>query len=79
MKGGIIFPNAELFDTNIPGVREFASSIGLEILPHDLLINLPRIPSQLIEGLFEGPVTFMLLWFLFRKIKNMMDLFLVYM
>ncbi|WP_151073490.1 prolipoprotein diacylglyceryl transferase [Borreliella turdi] len=70
IKGGIIFPNAEPFDTNIPGVKEFASSVGLEILPHDLVINLPRIPSQLIEGFFEGPVTFMLLWFLFRKIKK---------
>ncbi|AHH09572.1 Prolipoprotein diacylglyceryl transferase [Borrelia parkeri SLO] len=70
MKGGIIFPNAELFKVSQKGVREFAESIGLEILPHDLFINLPRIPSQLIEGLFEGTVTFLLLWFIFRKIKR---------
>ncbi|ACH94608.1 prolipoprotein diacylglyceryl transferase [Borrelia recurrentis] len=70
MKGGVIFPNAEPFKISQNGVKEFAESVGLEILPHDLFINLPRIPSQLIEGLFEGPVIFLLLWFIFRKIKK---------
>ncbi|AAX16874.1 prolipoprotein diacylglyceryl transferase [Borrelia hermsii] len=70
MKGGIIFPNAEPFKVNQSGVKEFAESVGLEIAPHDLFVNLPRIPSQLIEGLFEGTVTFLLLWFIFRKIKK---------
>ncbi|BCR20969.1 prolipoprotein diacylglyceryl transferase [Borrelia miyamotoi] len=70
MKGGIIFPNAEPFKVTYKGVKEFANSVGLEILPHDLFINLPRIPSQLIEGLFEGTISFLLLWFIFRKIKK---------
>lgn len=70
MKGGIIFPNAEPFAVSQKGVKEFAESVGLEILPHDSFINLPRIPSQLIEGFFEGTVTFLLLWFIFRKIKK---------
>ncbi|AWG42745.1 prolipoprotein diacylglyceryl transferase [Candidatus Borreliella tachyglossi] len=70
MRGGIIFPNAEPFRVSQKGVKEFAESIGLEVSPHDLFINLPRIPSQLIEGFFEGTVTFLLLWFVFRKIKK---------
>ena len=70
MKGGIIFPNAEPFRISDKGVKEFAESIGLELSPHDLLVNLPRIPSQLIEGFFEGTVAFLLLWFVFRKIKK---------
>ena len=70
MKGGVIFPNAEPFKVTYKGVKEFAKSVGLEILPHDLFINLPRIPSQIIEGLFEGTISFLLLWFVFRKIKK---------
>ncbi|AHH08329.1 prolipoprotein diacylglyceryl transferase [Borrelia anserina] len=70
MKGGIIFPNAEPFKVTQKGVKEFAESVGMEISPHDVFINLPRIPSQLIEGLFEGTVSFLLLWFLFKKIKK---------
>ncbi|QMU99147.1 prolipoprotein diacylglyceryl transferase [Borrelia sp. A-FGy1] len=70
MKGGIIFPKAVPFNTSDKGVKEFAESIGLMLSPHDLFVNLPRIPSQLIEGFFEGIVSFLLLWFVFRKIKK---------
>jgi phosphatidylglycerol:prolipoprotein diacylglycerol transferase len=62
---GMIFPDAEKFNAKLPWVREFASSIGMDV-PAAGLVNLPRHPSQLYEGLFEGLVLWLVLWFILR-------------
>lgn len=62
---GMIFPDAEKFNAKLPWVREFAASIGMDV-PAAGLVNLPRHPSQLYEGLFEGLVLWLVMWFVIR-------------
>jgi len=62
---GMVFPDAEKFNAKLPWVKEFASSIGMDV-PAAGLVNLPRHPSQLYEGLFEGLVLWLVLWFILR-------------
>jgi len=63
---GMVFPNAESFPANLPWVRDFAASVGVPI-PATGLVNLPRHPSQLYEGFFEGLVLWLILWFIVRR------------
>jgi phosphatidylglycerol---prolipoprotein diacylglyceryl transferase len=65
---GMVFPRAEGFPLTDPWVKDYAASIGLP-LPASGLVNLPRHPSQLYEGLFEGLVLWLILWFIVRKRK----------
>jgi phosphatidylglycerol:prolipoprotein diacylglycerol transferase len=62
---GMIFPDAEKFNAKLPWVREYAASLGMSV-PAAGLVNLPRHPSQLYEGLFEGLVLWLVLWFILR-------------
>lgn len=68
MPWGMVFPNARRFSVSIPWVKQFTEEIGMNIAPDQILVNLPRHPSQLYEAFFEGLVVFAILWF-FRKRK----------
>lgn len=63
---GMIFPNAESFPANQQWVKDYAASVGLPV-PASGVVNLPRHPSQLYEGFFEGLVLWLVLWFIVRK------------
>jgi phosphatidylglycerol:prolipoprotein diacylglycerol transferase len=62
---GMIFPDAEKFNAKLPWVKEYAARLGMSI-PASGLVNLPRHPSQLYEGLFEGFVLWLVMWFILR-------------
>jgi len=62
---GMIFPDAEKFNVKLPWVRDYAASVGLDAGVTGL-VNLPRHPSQLYEGFFEGLVLWAVLWFILR-------------
>ena len=66
MPWGMIFPDAEKFSPSIEWVKNFAADIGMSV-EQNLMVNLPRHPSQLYESFFEGIVLFALLWFLRKK------------
>jgi len=66
MPWGMIFPDAEKFSPSIEWVKNFAAGIGMSV-EQNLMVNLPRHPSQLYESFFEGIVLFALLWFLRKK------------
>lgn len=65
---GMYFPNAEKLSTKEPWVQGIASEVGLDITGKTF-VNLPRHPSQLYEGFFEGLFLFAVLWFILRKRK----------
>jgi len=65
---GVVFPGAESFPASAPWVKDYASAVGVPILSSGL-VNLPRHPSQLYEGLFEGLVLWLIIWFVLRKRK----------
>ncbi len=64
---GVIFPYARRVPTRDPRVREIMEATGLEAGSDQLLINLPRHPSQLYEALTEGLLLWLILWFLVRN------------
>jgi phosphatidylglycerol:prolipoprotein diacylglycerol transferase len=64
---GMIFPNAPLFSTSKPWVKEMAHKVGIQIPNGAIGINLPRHPSQLYEAFLEGFVLFTILWLLRKK------------
>jgi phosphatidylglycerol---prolipoprotein diacylglyceryl transferase len=65
---GMLFPAAEGFPVKEQWVRDYAAAVGLPA-PAGGLMNLPRHPSQLYEGFFEGIVLWLILWFIVRKRK----------
>ncbi len=66
---GMVFPAAPGFSTRHEWVRRIADKIGMAYSQGDV-INLPRHPSQLYEALFEGVVLWLVIWFIFRKRKQ---------
>ena len=68
MPWGMIFPGAERFSSKLPWVKEFAESVGIEVVS-GRLVNLPRHPSQLYEAVLEGVVLWAIIW-LCRKHKK---------
>ncbi|MEJ5283577.1 MAG: prolipoprotein diacylglyceryl transferase [Brevinematia bacterium] len=67
---GMIFPKMpqeNYFHLSEPWVKEFVNKIGLEVLPGQKLVNLPRHPSQLYEMLLEGFLLFAVM-LIFMKI-----------
>ncbi len=70
---GMIFPTVPepgWFPLSERWVHDMAAKIGLMIPSGQTLINLPRHPTQLYEGLLEGVVLFLILFLLSRlKIK----------
>ena len=70
---GMLFPNAEGFDSSLPWVQEIANKLDIEYIAGEL-INLPRHASQLYEAIFEGLVLGAIMWIIVRKYrKNMAD------
>jgi phosphatidylglycerol---prolipoprotein diacylglyceryl transferase len=63
---GMVFPSAEGFPAKEQWVRDLAARVGMA-LPSSGLVNLPRHPSQLYEGLLEGVVLWLILWFIVRR------------
>jgi phosphatidylglycerol---prolipoprotein diacylglyceryl transferase len=66
---GMIFPAAPRFSTRYSWVREIADKLGITYAEGEML-NLPRHPSQLYEALFEGVLLWVVIWFFFRKRKQ---------
>lgn len=71
---GIVFPNdpphhyAPMMDTKLPWVQEVAAKINMDIQGLSE-VNLPRHPTQLYEGFFEGIFLWLVIWFIFRNRK----------
>ena len=66
---GVVFPHARRFRASESWVREWAAKIGMEVQGPDSLVNLPRHPTQIYEGLTEGILLWLILWFIVRKRK----------
>lgn len=66
---GMVFPYAERFSSREPWVQEMAAAAGIPLSGADLMVNLPRHPSQLYEAFFEGIFLWAVLWFVFRNRK----------
>ena len=66
---GFLFPTAQRFSAGEEWVRTWASDVGLPVGDGQTLVNLPRHPTQIYEGLLEGVVLWLILWFLVRKRK----------
>jgi phosphatidylglycerol:prolipoprotein diacylglycerol transferase len=66
---GMVFPSAPGFSTRHEWVRRIADEIGMAYSQGDVL-NLPRHPSQLYEAFFEGIALWLVIWFVFRKRKQ---------
>ena len=62
---GMRFPDAPALSTKEAWVREAAEKAGID--PTQPMVNLPRHPSQLYEALFEGVVSWLILWFIVSK------------
>ncbi len=62
---GMIFPDAPFYSTRLDWVRKACDAAGINYMPGDY-VNLPRYPSQLYEGLFEGVILFLVIWFIVR-------------
>jgi len=70
---GIIFPQARKFSVNLEWVQDMIQKLGMELRAGEVMVNLPRHPSQLYEALFEGVVLWALLWYViprFNKVKG---------
>lgn len=65
---GMIFPYAQPFSLSLDWVQEVIAKTGITVGTSDVLVNLPRHPSQLYEAFFEGIILFAILWSL-RKHK----------
>lgn len=63
---GMYFPNARRIPANADWLPEYLENTGLGIPDGQLLLNLPRHPSQLYEAFFEGIVLWLILWFVVR-------------
>jgi phosphatidylglycerol:prolipoprotein diacylglycerol transferase len=66
---GMVFPLAEEFSTREKWVHEVAGKVGIDISGLQM-VNLPRHPSQLYEGFFEGVVLWAVLWLVFRQRRS---------
>lgn len=67
MPWGIVFPAAERFPASEQWVQDIAQKIGMELVPGQKYVNLPRHPSQLYESFFEGIFLWTVLWSLRKK------------
>ncbi len=65
---GMRFPHAERFDRALPWVQDILTRTGDST--RNLIVNLPRHPSQLYEALFEGLVLWLILWCIIWKKKK---------
>ena len=66
---GVLFPEARRFPATEPWVQEWAADVGLDIAATDIMVNLPRHPTQLYEAVTEGILLWLIIWFVIRKHK----------
>ena len=66
---GFIFPHARRFPASEAWVMETAEAAGMPLDQLGEMVNLPRHPTQIYEGLTEGIILWLILWFIFRKRK----------
>lgn len=68
---GMIFPDAPGFPAGQQWVQESASAAGLDPATAAVngMINLPRHPTQIYEGLVEGIILWLVIWLAFRRHK----------
>jgi phosphatidylglycerol---prolipoprotein diacylglyceryl transferase len=66
---GMLFPHAEKVPTASHWVQRTADAVNISTVAADY-VNLPRYPTQIIEGFFEGIVLWLVLWFIFRPRKS---------
>jgi phosphatidylglycerol:prolipoprotein diacylglycerol transferase len=66
---GVLFPYARRVRVSDPGAARVIEELGLELPADQMLVNLPRHPSQLYEAFGEGILLFLLLWFVVRPRK----------
>ena len=66
----MLFPNAARFPANEGWVIETAEKVGIPITDPDMMINLPRHPSQLYEAALEGVVLWLVLWFVVDRLAK---------
>lgn len=62
---GMMFPKARRFEVEQSWVQEVLAATGLEASGE--MVNLPRHPTQLYEAITEGIISWVLIWFVFRK------------
>lgn len=67
---GVVFPHARQFSVNDPWARDFAHDIGMQITQGMTSLNLPRHPTQIYELLAEGILSWIIMWFVLRKMKT---------
>jgi len=75
---GMLFPQATPVFTYHIWVQQIAEQIGMDITG-DIFVNLPRYPSQLVQGFAEGLLVGLLLWFViarFKKFNGMVTAFM---
>jgi phosphatidylglycerol---prolipoprotein diacylglyceryl transferase len=66
---GVLFPTRRQFPLSESWVREWAADVGIEVAATDLMVNLPRHPTQIYEALAEGVILWLIVWFILRKRK----------
>ena len=64
---GMIFPHAQKFPASQAWVQQYAADIGLPISPGEVMVNLPRHPTQLYEAVLDGVLIWLVIWFFVRK------------
>lgn len=65
---GMVFPHARRFPAELPWVQEMMTKIGMTA--QGTMVNLPRHPTQVYEGFLEGLLLWLVIWFVFRKMKR---------
>ena len=73
---GMVFPSAQRFSISLSWVQAVLTKINMSVPEGAKLVNLPRHPSQLYEALFEGLVTFAILWTVYKTKKKRADGFI---
>ncbi|MEM5947247.1 prolipoprotein diacylglyceryl transferase [Spirochaetia bacterium 38H-sp] len=70
MPWGMFFDTATRFPAKEGWVQRVAEKAGIILPPNNMLVNLPRHPSQLYEAFFEGIVLWLFMWFVIRPRKS---------
>ena len=63
---GVVFPNAQRYPRGEPWVERVLYETAVPVEAGELMVNLPRHPSQLYEALLEGVLLWVILWFVVR-------------
>lgn len=66
---GMVFPHAKRFPSSEQWVQEVMNKVGMSIPESTAMVNLPRHPTQIYEGFFEGIFLWLVIWFIFRERK----------